>query len=32
MELLGVGSRISHPSYGDGVVIKLNPENYEICL
>ena len=32
MELLGVGSRISHPSYGDGVVIKLNPENYEICF
>ena len=32
MELLGVGSRISHPSYGDGVVIKLNPENYDICF
>ena len=32
MELFGVGSRISHPSYGDGVVTKLNPENYEICF
>lgn len=32
MELYGVGSRRSHPSYGDGVVIKLNPENYEICF
>jgi len=32
MELYGVGSRLSHPSYGDGVVIKLNPENYEICF
>ena len=32
MEIFGVGSRISHPSYGDGVVIKLNPENYEICF
>lgn len=32
MELFGAGSRISHPSYGDGVVIKLNPDNYEICF
>lgn len=32
MELFGAGSRISHPSYGDGVIIKLNPDNYEICF
>lgn len=32
MEIFGVGSRISHPSYGDGVVIKLNQDNYDICF
>lgn len=32
MELLGIGSRINHPSYGDGVVIKLNVADYDICF
>ncbi len=32
MELLGVGSRIKHPSYGEGVVIRLHKRVYEICF
>ncbi len=30
--LLGVGSRVKHPAYGDGVVIRLHPIAYEICF
>jgi hypothetical protein len=30
--LLGVGSRVKHPAYGDGVVIRLHPVAYEICF
>jgi hypothetical protein len=30
--LLGVGSRLKHPAYGDGVVIRLHPVAYEICF
>lgn len=30
--LLGVGSRVKHPAYGDGVVIALHPAAYEICF
>jgi hypothetical protein len=32
MELLGVGSRVKHPSFGAGVVIKLSRRAYEICF
>ncbi len=32
MELLGVGSRIKHTSYGDGVVIRLHKRVYEVCF
>ena len=31
-ELLGVGSRIKHPAYGDGVIIRLHPAAYEVCF
>jgi hypothetical protein len=32
MEILGIGSRIKHPSYGNGVVIRLNKRNYDVCF
>jgi hypothetical protein len=32
MELLGVGSRIKHPSYGAGVVIRLHKKIYDVCF
>lgn len=32
MELLGVGSRIKHPSYGPGVVIRLHKRIYDVCF
>lgn len=32
MELLGAGSRVKHPSFGAGVVVKLNRRAYEICF
>jgi hypothetical protein len=31
-QLLGVGSRIRHSAYGDGVIIKLNYNTYEVCF
>jgi hypothetical protein len=31
-ELLGIGSRVKHPAYGDGVVIRLHPVAYEVCF
>lgn len=30
--LLGVGSRVRHPAYGDGVVIRLHKAAYEVCF
>ena len=30
--LLGVGSRVKHPAYGDGVVIRLHAVSYEVCF
>ena len=30
--LLGIGSRIKHPAYGDGVVTKINVVAYEVCF
>ncbi|HQW13042.1 MAG TPA: hypothetical protein PLP06_12915 [Saprospiraceae bacterium] len=32
MELLGIGSRLKHASYQEGVVIRLNPDTYDICF
>lgn len=32
MEVLGIGSRIKHPSYGVGVVIQLHKKNYDVCF
>jgi len=32
MELLGVGSRIKHPAYGDGVVIGIDVAAYKVCF
>lgn len=32
MELLGVGSRIKHPSFGAGVVIRLHKRIYDVCF
>jgi hypothetical protein len=29
---LGIGSRVRHPEYGDGVVIQVKPENYLITF
>lgn len=31
-ELLGIGSRVKHPAYGDGVVIRLHPAAYEVSF
>jgi hypothetical protein len=31
-KLLGVGSRVRHPAYGDGVIIRLNVAAYEVCF
>ena len=30
--LLGVGSRVKDPAYGDGVITKLNYNTYEVCF
>lgn len=31
-QLLGIGSRVNHPAYGDGVVIRLRKIAYEVCF
>lgn len=31
-QLLGVGSRVKHPAYGDGVVIGLDVAAYKVCF
>jgi len=31
-QLLGVGSRVKHPAYGDGVVIRLHQAAYEVTF
>jgi len=31
-ESLGVGSRVKHPAFGDGVVIRLHKAAYELCF
>lgn len=30
--LLGVGSRVKHPAFGDGVIIRLHIAAYEVCF
>lgn len=32
MELLGIGSRIKHTTYGAGVVIRLHKKIYDVCF
>jgi hypothetical protein len=32
MDLLGVGARIEHPTYGKGVVIRLHKRIYDVCF
>ncbi|MCB0637172.1 MAG: hypothetical protein KDC54_11170, partial [Lewinella sp.] len=31
-QLLGVGSRVKHPAFGDGVVIRLHQAAYDVCF
>ena len=31
-QLLGIGSRVKHPAYGDGVVIGIRKIAYEVCF
>ena len=31
-ELLGIGSRVKHPAYGDGVIVRLHPVAYEVAF
>jgi hypothetical protein len=30
--ILGIGSRVRHPAYGDGAVIRLHKAAYEVCF
>lgn len=32
MDILGIGSRVNHPSYGKGVVVHVHKRVYEICF
>jgi hypothetical protein len=32
MEKLGIGSRVNHPAYGAGVIIRLHVAAYEVCF
>ena len=32
MNFLGIGSRVKHPAYGDGVIIRLHVAAYEVCF
>lgn len=31
-QVLGIGSRVNHPAYGDGVVIEINVAAYKVCF
>lgn len=31
-DVLGIGSRVNHPAYGDGVVIRTHKAAYEVCF
>ncbi|MEL6719237.1 MAG: hypothetical protein AAFO82_02600 [Bacteroidota bacterium] len=30
--ILGIGSRVKHPAFGDGVIIRLHPVAYDVCF
>jgi hypothetical protein len=30
--LLGIGSRVKHPAFHEGVIIRLNPVAYDVCF
>lgn len=32
MEFLGIGSRVKHPAYGDGAIVRLHVAAYEVCF
>ena len=32
MELLGIGSRVKRPAFGDGVIVRLHVAAYEVCF
>lgn len=31
-QTLGIGSRVKHPAYGDGVIIRIHVAAYEVCF
>jgi hypothetical protein len=31
-KLLGIGSRVRHPAYGEGAIIRLYPSAYQVCF
>ncbi len=31
-EILGIGSRVNHPAYGEGVIIRVHKAAYEVCF
>lgn len=31
-DILGVGSRVRHPAYGDGVIIGIGNKTYQVCF
>lgn len=31
-KVLGAGSRVKHPAYGDGVVVRIHKAAYEVCF
>lgn len=31
-QTLGIGSRVRHPAYGDGAIIRLYPNAYQVCF
>ncbi len=31
-DLLGIGSRVKHPAFGDGVIVKVNPVAYQVSF
>jgi hypothetical protein len=32
IEFLGIGSRVKHPAFGDGVIVRLHLAAYEVCF
>ncbi len=31
-EILGIGSRVTHPAYGEGAIIRVHKAAYEVCF